>query len=131
VDEFNSGERNSVDDNLLAALCYWLCCFCGLPALIIFLLKKEESAFIKFHSLQALIATVAWVVISIVINVALNMFAMVPGIGIVIAGVASLGMSVVALGVLGFFIFVGIKAYNGEEFEIPILGSFIQEKFMN
>lgn len=131
MDEFNSGERNSVDDNLLAALCYWLCCLCGLPALIIFLLKKEESPFIKFHSLQALITTVIWVVISIVINVALNILAMLPGIGIVIAGVASLGMSVVALGVLGFFIFVGIKAYNGEEFEIPVLGSFIQEKFMN
>ncbi len=131
MDEFNSGERNSVDDNLLAALCYWLCCLCGIPALILFIMKKDESPFIRFHSLQALIFTVVLIVLSCGVTFAQGIVLNVPVIGAVIAGIGGLIMFVISLAIWGYIIFVGIKAYNGEEFEIPILGSFIQEKFMS
>jgi uncharacterized membrane protein len=51
------------EDRVWAGLSYAgaICCFCGLPSLLIFFLKRGESAFIRFHALQAFIFAVFWV----------------------------------------------------------------------
>ena len=55
------------DDRLWAGLSYAgaVCCFCGLPALLIFFLKRGESEFIRYHALQAFIFSLGWLALFI------------------------------------------------------------------
>jgi len=99
-----SGEKN----NQRAALAYLL-----VPA-IYFLANKEKDSFVQFHSKQAIIFSLASVVVSIVLG-------FIPVIGWVLSpfwGLACFAM----------WLFLMLKAYQGEEYRIPWLTDFVLSK---
>jgi len=95
-------------NNQRAALAYLL-----IPA-IYFLANKEKDPVVKFHSEQAIIFAVASFAVSLVLGI-------IPVVGWVLApfwGLACFAM----------WLFLLLKAYQGEEYKIPWLTDFVLTK---
>ncbi len=117
-----SSEPNS-DDKLWAGLSYVGLVCCMIPTIVIFLLKRGESDYIKFHSLQGM----GFWVVYLIVQIILSMSSGIPGIGIV-TGIVSI---LLGLAALGFWVYLMIMAFTGKDFRIPVLGDFIESNLMN
>ncbi|MEZ4338752.1 MAG: DUF4870 domain-containing protein [Sandaracinaceae bacterium] len=110
IDDFGTTAAPSQDEKTLAALGHGLTFFEGglFGPLILYFVKREESEFVAFHSLQSLLF-----------------------------GLLFWGLTVVSCGLLGvllvipYMVFEGIatvKAYEGEYYELPLVGPYCREK---
>lgn len=81
---------------------------------IIFFLIEKDSKFVKFHAMQSGILAVAYLLLNIVLG-------FIPVIGWII------GM-ILPLAVFILFIVMLIKAYQGEWFELPVIGKIAMEQ---
>lgn len=108
-------EAPSSDDKLMAAICYWGSTVLSfIPALVIFFIKKEESAFIRKHAIQAMLAALAsWLIISVAST--LTFFLL--GVGGLLAWLVF----------IVFFIIWGIKAFQGEDVSIPLITDMVEK----
>ena len=111
--------------------------------IIFWLIYKDKSRFIKFHSLQALFFHIAYVVI-IFLFVFIMIFGLV-GLGLfsagshAVTGHGSSGLFVLGMivfygflfllifGVIGLAVYMGVKAYHGEYVKYPIIGRIVYE----
>lgn len=104
------GHATTSEERTLAALGHGLTFVEGglFGPLILYFVKRDESAFVAFHSLQSLLF-----------------------------GALFFGLTVLTCGVLGvllvipYMVFEGmatIKAYEGEWYELPIVGRYAREK---
>lgn len=109
------GERSMVmtptkDEKLLATLIYVTSFFTTVIApIIIWLLKREESAFIDHHGKEYLNFAISYFVYGIV--AAITVFI---GIGVLL-------VPIVGLSAFIFTIIAAIKAYDGEFYRIPLI----------
>ncbi len=119
-DKYVEKSGKEKDSNLLAALGYPI----GIIAIIMYLTKKEDK-FLRFHSLQAILFWVAWVVIWIGFSIVSVILAVVTGglLGIC-SGLFSLVL-IVAMGV--GCLYPAWKAYQGEEYELPVIGEITKK----
>ena len=107
-------------DNVAGALCYVL----GLITGIIFLALApyNQNKFVRFHAFQAIFFHVAWIALWIVEMI----------VGMILPWalhlLLSLFMLVIALGGLAVWIFLIIKAYNGDRFKLPIIGDLAEKQ---
>lgn len=120
-----AGETSS-DEKLLAAISYWGSILSFLPALIIFLAKRTESAYVKKHSLQALVLNILafiiiWVILSIVGSI----------LGTVTFGIGMfLIMLIQVVAFLAFLVYavvLGIQVFQGDDPDIPYVTQMIQK----
>jgi uncharacterized membrane protein len=95
-----------MDENIEALLCYSF----GWVTAIIFLVMEKNSAFVRFHAIQSLVAFLG-------LTVALGILVMVPRWGILMA--SFLWFAGVALWAALMW-----KAYKGEWFKLPLIGHF-------
>ena len=107
----------SPDDKTMAMLAYILGIFTGfLGPLVLWLVKKDQSKFVAFHSLQALLLHAAVTV------------------GYIIAGVLTLvlvgWLLFPAVGILSlvFSILAGLAANRGEWYNIPVIGPIARQQ---
>ncbi|VAW76494.1 hypothetical protein MNBD_GAMMA15-1621 [hydrothermal vent metagenome] len=98
-----------LDKNVSALLSYILGWVSGL---IVILIEKEDD-FVRFHAMQSIVAFGALTILSMVFGV-MFMFAMFIGPLINIASIA-------------LWIFLMIKAYQGEKFMLPVVGELAEE----
>ena len=106
------------DDRLWAALGYPI----GLVALILlFIEDKKQRPFIKFHAVHALVLTVIYIVIAIVIGVLRAIFDRLT------LGLCGLAGCLVPILWLALF-WPAILAYQGKYFEIPLVTGFIRDQ---
>lgn len=91
---------------LLAYLAGWI------TGLIFFLIEKENK-FIKFHAMQSIVVSVAFIVLSFVLG-------FIPVIGWVL-------LPLVGLAGLIIWIMCMVKAYQGEMFKLPIAGDIAEK----
>lgn len=110
------------DDKLWAGLGYVGAGLFIVPTLIIFVLKKDESSYIKFHLLQAMAFGICW----LIINLAFSMLIAIPILGLI----AAAALFFVNLGIFACWIALLIWAFTGKDFKIPILGNFVEEQFI-
>ena len=121
-----------LDGNLAAALGYPI----GIIAIICLIMEKENR-FVKFHALQSILLHVAFIVVAIAVWII--------GIIIMIAGVAAAAATdsgalgglagmlfgliwlVVIVAYIGGLIFAAVKAYQGNQFTLPIIGGMAQK----
>src|SRR5437879_11432661 len=121
-----------IDGNVAAALGYPI----GIIAIICLIMEKENR-FVKFHALQSILLHVAFIVVAIAVWII--------GIIIMIAGVAAaaatdsgalgglagmlfgLNWLVVIFAYIGGLIFAAVKAYQGNQFMLPIIGGMAQK----
>jgi uncharacterized membrane protein len=108
-----------VPPNVGGLLCYAPCCI-GLLFSIAAVIIEKQSRFLRFHAFQSLLFQGVMIVLGFGVGIVITALSHVmPCLG----GVLGLIINVVLfLGMLGATIFLMIKAYNGEEFEIPTLG---------
>lgn len=118
------------DEKIMAAVAYLGNMVMFIPTLIIFLLKKDESRFIKFHCLQAFSFLILSVVL-IALNIAAGIVGTIPVIGLMITMGVGLVMMLVGLALFCYWVFLIIKAFQGEEYEIPFVGNYIKTNLMN
>ncbi len=116
----------SSDEKLMAALGYWCSIVLWLiPALIIYLVKKDQSSFIKKHALQAILLNVAaFAVIGIGLSIVSGV------IGSITLGLGSLLVMLVQvcayLAAMVYVVILGVKTFQGEDPDIPMLTDMLR-----
>lgn len=113
----------SNDDNLIGALCYII----GLVALYVLLTEKKQNKFLKFHAVQTLFLWVAWFVFFVCWGILSFVLAIITAPLGGIGGVAWFCIPFIGLAVLVLVLFAAYKAFQGEEYEIPVLGKFARK----
>jgi uncharacterized membrane protein len=100
-----------LEANLAAALTYLL----GFISGIAFLVLEKENRFVRFHALQSVLAfggiTLVWLLLNAV-----------PILGFIFGVLVIIPASAILWLVLMF------KAYQGEEFKLPVVGQIAEEK---
>ena len=100
-----------LDANLAAALTYLI----GFITGIIFLLVEKENRFVRFHAMQSTLLFAGIVAIDILLQI-------VPLVGAVVVFMVVIPISAILWLVLMY------KAYQGEEFQLPIVGQMAAER---
>jgi uncharacterized protein len=85
--------------------------------LVIYLTKKDQSKYIAFHALQALIFQVVLAVVVIVCTIAAPFT----------CAISLLLIPIVGLGALVLEIMAGIKANEGQLYMLPIAGDYARK----
>ena len=103
----------SLPDNVAGALAY----VTPIPAIIFLLIDPFRTIrFVRFHSLQSIVFCLA----AFVLQFALGIVSIVLGF----MGIAFIGLlgTLISLGIFVLWIVLVIKAYQGQEFKLPVLG---------
>ncbi|HEY3886289.1 MAG TPA: DUF4870 domain-containing protein [Vicinamibacterales bacterium] len=100
-----------LDANLAAALSYLL----GFITGAVFLLIEKENRFVRFHALQSILLFVGILAADIVLQI-------VPFLGFLVVIFVVLPCSFILWLLLMF------KAYQGEDFKLPIVGSIAADR---
>jgi uncharacterized membrane protein len=100
-----------LDANVAAALSYLV----GFVTGIIFLLVEKENKFVRFHAMQSTLLFIGIVLVNIVVN-------MIPFLGFLI------GVVVIIPGSAILWLLLLFKAYQGEEFKLPLVGQMAADR---
>ena len=111
-------KKSSKDDNLFALIAYALLGF----GFIMYFIKKE-SAFVRFHALQATFYNIGFGIVFIGLTILTPLLSAIPGVGWIVGLV--LGLFIMLLGAVWFFygLFIAYKAYTGEKYKVPFVGN--------
>lgn len=100
----------SSDDRLMAMLIYVLSIFVPvLGPLVIWLMKKDESAFVDFHGKEYFNFLISYTIYTFVSSL------------LTIILIGFIGLAIVGLYAFIFTIIAAIKAYDGQEYQIPLV----------
>ncbi len=105
-----------MDENLAALLTYVFSLVGG----VIFFAVEKESKFVKFHAMQSIILGLAWIALWVVSAIV----GFIPFIGVIFGLLTGL----VGFGYFILSIILMIKAYQGEWFELPVVGKIAMEQ---
>jgi len=98
-------------DNVAAALSYiWIV---GLIFLLIEPYNKNRV--VRFHAFQSVFYGVAWMILWFGMHI---VFAIMPFLGLLILPIYAL----IGLGGFVYWLFLAFKAYNNEQYKIPVIG---------
>lgn len=106
----------NLDENIVAALAYVLTALTG----IIILVMEKENKFVRFHAMQSILLGI----LLFILNAILSILGYIPLIGL-IAGIASW---LVSLAVFALTVLLIIKAYQKENYKLPILGDVAESQ---
>lgn len=103
--------------NMAGALSYFLGALTG----VLFLILDRDRPFVRFHAMQSIVLSVAWVGLWIVFSVLSMILGAVPVLGWIIGLLLS-----IALGIGGFvlWLYLMYRAYSGDEWEMPMVGEY-------
>lgn len=122
-----SNDDTGLDENVAGALAYIL----GLISGLFFYITEEDNDFIRFHALQSIIFSVAAFIAYYILNAVLFSILLSPGMwatgGGALFGLLSLVMTVFSLALLGIWVFLMFKAYNGERYKLPVIGDLAED----
>ena len=105
--------------NLGGLLCYVPCCI-GLIFSVVVAIVEKQSRFLRFHAFQSLLLHGAAIALGLVLSLLATVLGQISSFFALIFFPVQLAVGVATLGLA---IFMMIKAYNGEEWEIPQLGA--------
>ena len=106
-----------IEPNIAAALSYML----GLITGIIFLVLEKDNKYVRFHAAQSIATSVIIIVISIGVSMVSSVLVFIPVLGWLAVLILTLGLSI---GTFILWVLLMIKAYQGEEWEVPVAGGF-------
>jgi uncharacterized membrane protein len=110
--------------NIGGLLCYVPCCI-GLVFSVVVAVVEKQSRFLRFHAFQSLLVHAAALVVLLGCWFLSTVFAIVH-IGFLSLLIIPVQFAL-GLAVLGVEIFLMIKAYNNEEYELPRLGQMARQ----
>jgi uncharacterized membrane protein len=100
-----------LDANVAAALSYLV----GFVTGIIFLVVEKQNRFVRFHAMQSILVFAGIVAIDILLN-------LVPLLGALAVAFVIVPASAV------LWLLLMYKAYQGEEFRLPLVGPFVADR---
>jgi uncharacterized membrane protein len=107
-----------LDENVAGALCYIL----GFISGIVFLLMEKDSRFVKFHAVQSIGISLALVIFNIIVSSLYGIFSW--SMFWLVATLSSL----ISLVALVLWIYLIMKAFQGEMFKLPIIGDIAEKQ---
>jgi uncharacterized membrane protein len=114
-----------LDPKIASAICYaGFCCCIGVIFAIVVAVIEKQSRFLRFHAFQSLLYHAVVIVISVIMTILVQILGAVAGGLALVGSIAQMG---VGLASFAFSVFMMLKAYNGEEFEIPTLGPMARQ----
>jgi len=105
-----------MEENLASALCYIP--IVGLIFLLIEPYNKNKT--IRFHAFQSIFYFIAWIVVSIGLGIVFMI--MYTALPYGVHGILGLVSWLIRLGFFAGWIWMAVKAYQRERFEMPIIG---------
>lgn len=102
--------------NVAGALSYLL----GIITGVVFFVLEKDNQFVRFHAMQSIVVSAAFIVLSIVLSV----FSIIPILGWIVGALAGM-----VLGIVGLILWLVLmfKAFQGQEWEVPILGKYARQ----
>jgi len=124
-----SGDKTALglDSNVGAMLCYMPICAIGLIYSIIVLVTEKTNKFMRFHAFQSLLLIAAYAVGIIAVSIVGGILAQISGL---LGGLFSLVSFVLVIAFIGLAIFGCIKAYQGADYKLPVIGD-LADKWSN
>jgi uncharacterized membrane protein len=110
---------SGLPENVAGALSYLLGPLTG----IAFFLIDRERAFVRFHAVQSIAVTIAWVAIAVALMIVSTVIGVIPVLGFLVSILLNLGLAVVGF---GLWIFLMLQAYRGETWALPVLGPHVR-----
>jgi uncharacterized membrane protein len=108
-------------DKLTAAAAYMT----FLPAIVFVLVEPfKRNRFVRFHSFQSIFLAVAAIPVAITLRILYSLLAMIPVLGYLMAWLA---MAVALLGWVILWLVLLVKAWQGETFRLPGIGSLAEK----
>ena len=104
--------------NLGGLLCYVPCCI-GLIFSVVVAIAEKQSRFLRFHAFQSLLLHGAAIALGLVLSLLATILGQISSFFALLLFPIQLAVGVA---MLGLTIFLMIKAYNNEQWEIPHLG---------
>lgn len=115
MSDLHTPSSTGLSPNVAGALSYVLGPLTG----IAFLVMEKQSRFVRFHAMQSTLVGIAMVVVNVVLGVFNAVLARIPFIGWLFA----LGIGLI-FGLLSLALWLALmfQAYQGREWELPIVG---------
>lgn len=108
-----------LEPNVAGALAYVF----GLLSGVVMLVLASDHEFVRFHALQSIGFSVVVGILYVFLGVVSTFVVFIPGIGGLLAALFGLVYPLVGLGGFVGWAFLLYKAYSGERFELPVIGS--------
>ncbi|MBL8152122.1 MAG: DUF4870 domain-containing protein, partial [Blastocatellia bacterium] len=115
-----------IEPNLAAALSYLLFLVSG----IAFLLIEKKSEYVRFHAVQSILFTAAWIVTYIGFFIILSTLGMVfyaIGFGLLLSILGFL-VNLLYLGFFAVWVLLIYKAFQGEKWKLPFIGDIAEKQ---
>ena len=109
--------------NVGGLLCYVPYCL-GLIFSAVVAIVEKQSRFLRFHAFQSLLLQGAAIALWVAFVIARAIAAMIAG---PLAFLVWLVGLLVFMALLGLMIFLMVKAYNNEQFELPVVGELAKQ----
>lgn len=115
------GTTGWLQENVAGALAYMTV----IPAIIFLrIMPFKRNQFVRFHSWQSIFLVVAGLVIGAAVRVVFAIFALIPRIGYLFSWLVVI---LVSLAWFLVWLVVMVKAFQGEQFKLPIIGDFAEK----
>jgi uncharacterized membrane protein len=108
-----------LDENVASAACYVL----GWVSGIIFFLMEKDNKTVRFHAMQSILTFLPLTILIWVVN-AIFFGAFMFGMW----GVWGLVITLIEIVLLILWLFLMIKAYQGEKFKVPVVGDIAENQ---
>jgi uncharacterized membrane protein len=113
-----------LDQNVAGLLCYLPLCCVGFVFSIVEVIVEKQSRLAKFHAFQSLLLHGAAIVVIVALQVAMVVLSMISGIlGTLVWAL----MLVVCLALFAVAVLMMVKAYNNEEYQLPVIGELARK----
>jgi uncharacterized membrane protein len=110
---------SGLPENVAGALSYLLGPLTGITFFII----DRQRPFVRFHAVQCIGVTIAWVVIAVALMIVSAVLGVIPVLGFLVSVLLSLGISILGF---GLWIWLMFQAYQGKTWEVPGLGTHVR-----
>jgi len=99
---------------------------------ILVLVTEKENRMVRFHAWQSIFLGCALGALSIVLSIVIGVVMLVAGAispyaGILVSVLSLIVWLILALAILGVWIFCLIKAYQGAMYKLPFIGKFAEQ----
>lgn len=108
---------SGLEANVAGALSYLL----GPVTGVLFLLLDKDEPFVRFHAVQCLVVSVAWVVAWMAVMFMATILGVVPVLGWLLGTLISMALSLAGL---VLWVYLMFRAFQGDEWEVPLLGEY-------
>jgi uncharacterized membrane protein len=116
------GKVGVLSEPMAGALAY----FTFIPAMIFLLLEPyKHNRFVRFHSFQCLLLWGAAILLAIALKLGALLLFIIPVLGPLLVVLVS---AVVGIGALVLWLVLVVKAFQGQIFHLPLLGTFAAQQ---